>query len=304
MRPLFALVLSMVLSACQSMETPAGPCRLPDQVNRLGAQQWQSPGARTWDSEARCLAKGGIYSSSALPLLQSQVRQQADQGSVHAQHQLGLWALNSQPPNYEVARQHFLQAWQRGYPPAAWYLSRMARLGLGQAPDPLAATNWMQRAAGDQVLVAKSQLDHANLTQQHLTQTLANLQGELAKTRLQQDLAPKTPLFRFDLGGAGGCGQTLQWRAFGDSGVGLSLAMDAFERDYRDQGWLWLDVAGTQDALTDQVLQEILQASPSWLVVSGYPAPAQPTHHPRLYGQPSKVTQYGPTLIQWQCDES
>ena len=307
MRSVVVLLCASVASGCSTLQPPQGPCQLPDQTHTIGNQTWRSAGAQTWDDQAECLAQGGTFSTAANSLQQARIEHRASQGEASAIHQLGLWALQSDPPRYAQANTHFKTAWQLGHGESAWFLARMARYGQGQAPDPLEASNWMQRAAGDITLVAKLELDKAEIRGRHLTQTVENLRGELAKTRLSLNAIqiPKTRLFRFDLGGSGGCGTDLDWQAFGSSAMGLSLAMDAFERDYADQGWLWLDAERLSDPLQLQVIAEILERSDASIMASGLPEPEHSFGGERLYqahADPGRSFRVGPNTLMWDCD--
>lgn len=305
------LLISGFLVGCQSFEPPPGPCQLPPVTHQLGQQTWQSPGPKTWDEPSHCLAMGGLYRHSRAARHTDIWQARADAGETEAMVQLGQWALAEHPPRFDEARALFQNAWALGDGQGAWFLAHMARHGLGQAPDPLASTNYLQQAAGQEKLVPARRLATAEHTRDALIDALAQQQAEnaqvtqaLASLQKQWSSRPKTPLYRFDLGGDGGCGIDLDWQAFGSGAAGLSLAVDAFEQQYSDQAWLWLDTStAARTDLWEQVYQEILITSPAWLVVNGQ---TTQTHHPRIWGEASPASghsQHGPSTIEWGCDE-
>lgn len=301
--------LMLGLAGCQSIESPEGPCQLPPVYHQLGQQSWRTSGAKTFDDRANCLAKGGQFSIDDPELFQSQIKIQADAGDPEAWIQLGQWALYNQPPNFEDAYRAFQSAYRLGDDSAAWYLSYMHRHGMGRAADSLTAVNWLQKATGDQTLVPKIELTRTRLAleveKQHRAQLQAdqvNLSNQLQ--RLQAGLV-KTRLYRFDLGGSGGCGIDLDWQAFGGGAAGFSLAIDAFERQYAHQGWLWLDFAKPPTApLFQQVVDEVLQTSNAWLVVTGLHSSSNEMRQPRIIGQTPRSDQamrHGPSQLRWDC---
>lgn len=296
------------LTGCQSIQPPEGPCQLPPVYHQLGQQSWRTAGAKTFDDRARCLAKGGQFSVHDMGLFQSQIKIQADAGDPDAWIQLGQWALYDQPPNFENAYRAFQSAYRLGDDSAAWYLSYMHRHGMGRAADPLNAINWLQKAAGDQTLVPKIELTRTRLALEVEKQHRAQLQADHINVsdhlqRLQAGLVT-TRLYRFDLGGPGDCGVDLDWEAFGTGAAGFSLAIDAFERQYANQGWLWLDFAKPPtEPLFQQVVDEVLQTSDAWLVVTGV-KPSNNMGHPRIFGQTPRSDQamrHGPSQLRWDC---
>jgi len=303
------LVLTALLAGCQTTQAPEGPCQRPPSLLQLGTQTWSEPGQKTWDTRQVCLANGGTYQSPDRVHTQRQVQVAADQGDPRAWLQLGQWAMTDQPPRFAFAEQAFLQAWTRGLDEAAWYLSRLERHGYGRTPDPLAATNWLQKASGDQTLVPARDLASVKIQRQHLTDRLHQTEAEMAALN-QQILAapPGTTLFRFDLGGQGGCGTDLDWQAFGTGPAGLSLAIDAFVADYQDRGWLWLDLGpGNDDPLTKSVLNEVLQSAPIWLIATGFPGQHPDSPHPRIFSTQSPADgghRFGPNQIVWNCSNA
>ena len=196
------------LAGCQSIESPEGPCQLPPVYHQLGQQSWRTPGAKTYDDRASCLAKGGQFSVHDAELFQSQIKIHADAGDPEAWIQLGQWALYDQPPNFEEAYRAFQSAYRLGDDSAAWYLSYMHRHGMGRAADPLIAVNWLQKASGDQTLVPKIELTRARLALEVEKQHRAQLQADRVELSNQiqtlQASLVKTRLYRFDLGGPGG----------------------------------------------------------------------------------------------------
>ena len=137
----------------------------------------------------------------------------------------------------------------------------------------------------------------------------AQLQADRVKLsnqlqRLQTGLV-NTRLYRFDLGGSGGCGIDLDWQAFGSGAAGFSLAIDAFERQYANQGWLWLDFATPPTApLFQQIVDEVLQTSDAWLVVTGLRSSSNDLRQPRIFDQTPQLNQtmrHGPSHLRWDC---
>lgn len=307
MKPIVACAF---LVGCQSVKPPDGPCELPPVTHQLGDQTWQTPGAKTWDEPAQCLRAGGIYQTSMQAMQLAQYRHKAQLGDTQAMIQLGEWALAESPPDFESATEYFQRAWALGDRQAAWFLAQMAREGLGQPANALVATNFLEQAAGGIKLVPATALAGAQLQQQALVEALAEQQSQQAQldadlrhVQAQWEARPRTTLYRFDLGGSGGCGIDLDWRAFGEGAAGLSLAVDAFEHQYAGQGWLWLDTAGPTDSdLWEQTYREILQSSPAWLVTNGEPIA---THLPRIVAHDSPalgVSYFGPSVIEWRCE--
>ena len=191
-------------------------------------------------------------------------------------------------------------AYRLGDDSAAWYLSYMHRHGMGRAADPLIAVNWLQKASGDQTLVPKIELTRTRLAleveKQHQPNFRQIASSCLINYKLQRLV--KTRLYRFDLGGSGGCGIDLDWQAFGGGAAGFSLAIDAFERQYAHQGWLWLDFAKPPNApLFQQVVDEVIQTSDAWLVVTGLHSSGNEMRQPRIFGQTPRsdqAMQHGP----------
>lgn len=302
------LWMALGLSGCQTLRDADGPCQHPPTQLQLGDQTWQESGRRGWEDLDSCLALGGTYHRVNADKAHAQTRVAAEAGNPEAWMQIGRWSLHARPPAYARAEHAFLQAWHRGLDEAAWYLARMARYGLGQVPDPLAATNWLQKASGDQQLVPAGDLAIAKLEARQLTLELDQQAADMAALKTQLKESPRgTPLYRFDLGGQGGCGVDLNWQAFGAGAAGLSLALDAYRERYLDAGWLWLDI-GPQPTgpLMDQVMSEILTASPVWLLVTGYRGVDTNSTHPRLFSTQSPAEgghRYGPTQLSWDCDD-
>ena len=297
------------LAGCQSIEPPEGPCQLPPIYHQLGQQSWRTPGAKTFDDRASCLAKGGQFSVHDAGLFQSQIKIHADAGDSDAWIQLGQWALYDQPHNFEEAYRAFQSAYRLGVDSAAWYLSYMHRHGMGRVAAPLTAVNWLQKATGGQTLVPKIELTRTRLALEVEKQHRAQLQADRVNLSNQvQTLKAslvKTPLYRFDLGGSGGCGVDLDWQAFGTGAAGFSLAIDAFEHQYANQGWLWLDFAAPPTALLFQrVVNEVLQTSDAWLVVTGLNSSSNHLQQPRIFGQTPRsdqAMQHGPSQLRWDC---
>ena len=304
---LYFVMLGLV--GCQSLEAPEGPCQLPPVYHQLGQQSWRTPGEKTFEERASCLAKGGQFSVRDAGVFRSQIKTQADAGDPEAWIQLGQWALHDQPPNFQNAYRAFLSAYRLGDDSAAWYLSYMHRHGMGRNADPLTAVNWLEKATGGQTLVPKIELTRTRLALEVEKQNHARLQADRVTLSNQiqtlQASLVKTRLYRFDLGGPGGCGVDLDWQAFGGGAAGFSLAIDAFERQYANQGWLWLDFAEQPNApLFQQVLKEVIQTSDAWLVVTGLRSSDNPLRQPRIFGQTPRsdqAMQHGPSQLRWEC---
>lgn len=305
------------LSGCQNhTETPPGPCQLPPTTHFIGPQQFQSPGARTYDRQDQCLAQGGTYHASGRGILADQMRLAAQHGDTDAWLQLGRWAEHDQPPRFDDARDAYRTAYRLGHASGAWHLGRMAEHGMGQTIDPVAALGWYQKAAGGVRLVKASELAQARRQQTQLQQQLNDQQLALLQGQAQLDAhktlldASTSPLYRFDIGApATRCGQAMNWRDLGDSMAGFALALKQFDQHYADQGWLWLrgDQAPdwARDPLMPSVLAEFMQTRRTAVALGGYWADLKPDNmgvQPWLVmDDPGGVHRAGHLRVRFDC---